>query len=203
MIHISAFLEYYHRSNKFSEDDAARIEYAYKSIRNDLIKTGLLYALAIPFGQGLYLTSVLVPLFALRMLTGGLHAPTFWQCFFMSAGWIFCGMAASSFIINHSGVLAGVIMGGSALLILKTGIAPSSKHRKLSEQSKRKRKYTALFLEACFWVIMACSKKSVIGKGAFVSTVVTNVQVILWRLKNEFNKRYNRRGFGSLFIIHL
>ena len=88
-------------------------------------------------------------------------------------------------------------------MILKTGIAPSSKHRKLSEQSKRKRKYTALFLEACFWVIMACSKKSVIGKGAFVSTVVTNVQVILWRLKNEFNKRYNRRGFGSLFIIHL
>ena len=105
--------------------------------------------------------------------TGGLHAPAFWKCFFMSAGWIFCGMAAGSFIINHSVALAGVLMGGSALFILKTGISPSSKHRKLSEQSKRKRKYAALFLEACFWVIVACGNKSIIGKGVFVGTVVT------------------------------
>lgn len=202
-MHISAFLAYYQGSNKFSGEDVERIGYAYRSIRSDFIKIGLLYAVAVPFGQGIYLTSVLVPMFALRMLAGGLHRPSFWQCFFMSAGWIFGGMLAGSFIINHSMPLAGVIMGGSALVFLVAGIVPSPRHRKLSEQSKRKRKCAALILEALFLVIVLCSNKSIIGKGAFTSTVITNVQVIFWRLKNEYNKRYARGTVDSLFIIHL
>lgn len=41
---ISALLTYNRKNPKFTYDDVAKIEYAYRSIRNDFLKIGILYA---------------------------------------------------------------------------------------------------------------------------------------------------------------
>ena len=118
----------------------------------------------------------------LRMLVGGMHRPTFWQCFFMTAGWVFGGMIVGSVGIKNSNV-AIVLMVVTLIVIMKTGIAPSSKHRRLSEKSKRKRMYIAVLLEMMFVVLMALVRNPIVRSGIFGGTLITNLQVSIRRLR--------------------
>ena len=134
---ISALLTYYYKNPKLSDDDVAKIEYTYKSIKNDLLKIGLLYVVVLSFHQGMYLTCVLIPMIIIRMLIGGMHRPTFWGCFLMTSGWVFGGMIMGAILINNTFYLAVCILIVSIQGVMKYGIAPSPKKNVLSMEKKK------------------------------------------------------------------
>ena len=183
---ISALLTYYYKNPKFSDDDVAKIEYTYKSIKNDLLKIGLLYVVVLSFHQGMYLTCVLIPMIIIRMLIGGMHRPTFWGCFLMTSGWVFGGMIMGTILINNAFYFAACIMIVSILGVMKYGIAPSPKKNVLPMEKKKSRKHIAVVIEWIFVAVLLLLSKGVVAKGAFVGVTVTNLQVIIKRrFQNE------------------
>ncbi len=79
--------------------------------------------------------------------------------------------------------IAIVLMIATLIAIMKTGIAPSPKHRMLSEKSKRKRMHIAVFLEVMFIVLVLFVQNPVVRSGIFGGTLITNLQVIFRRLR--------------------
>ena len=100
----------------------------------------------------------------------------------MTAGWVFGGMIVGSVAAKNS-IVAIVLMVGTLIMIMKTGIAPSPKHRQLSEKSKRKRMRIAVFLEAVFVVLVVLVRNPIVQNGIFGGTLITNLQVIIRRLR--------------------
>ncbi|MBQ7916503.1 MAG: accessory gene regulator B family protein [Firmicutes bacterium] len=81
---IKALTSYYRKHNILPSSTIACMEYAMLSIYNEWIKI-IIYCILFSFlGYAYQFWFVLAILYPLRWLSGGIHAKTFWGCFFSS-----------------------------------------------------------------------------------------------------------------------
>lgn len=163
------------------EKEVILMDYAIKSIWNDISKLCIFMILAYITETFHLFLSVCIPYITVRIFTGGIHMKTYWGCFWFT-GLSMSGMMGTAVILKDYWDVVFCVTCISLLIIPIIGPRPSQNKKKMS---KRKRYiFLCLILSIEVMVLIIVNKvvqDPVYQMGIILSLLINNVQLIILR----------------------
>lgn len=179
-------ISFYRESGIFDEEQLQLISYAAKSIVNDISKLMILLSIAVLADTVILFLVVLIPFVTVRMLLGGIHMKSYWQCLIVTGGTLFGIMSISVLCANSIlELLWGSVI--SILGIAYVGPQVSSRKRILTKKRREVFRKSGLMLEffLLFFTIGGIQNE-MYQAGILLTLLISNVQIlILYRKERE------------------
>jgi len=162
------------------EKEVILMDYAIKSIWNDISKLCIFMILAYITETFHLFLSVCIPYITVRIFTGGIHMKTYWGCFWFT-GLSMSGMMGMAVILKDYWNVVFCVTCISLLIIPIIGPRPSSNKKKMSRNKKYIFIGLIVIIELLFLFIVtkfvSCSPEYQMG--ILISLLINNVQLII------------------------
>lgn len=192
----------YRESDIFDEDQIQRINYAVKSIANDISKLMILLGVAVLADMVVLFLMILIPFVTVRTFSGGIHMKTYWGCLGLTASFIFGSMLCAFYGKEHVEIILLFTMisfAGYSYI----GPKVSSQKKKLTVKRKKCFKGTSILLEVIYCLIVILFIQNPLYQaGICIALLINNLQVlILHGMERRGKMRKLIKISGSLLSV--
>lgn len=168
------------RKADLGENEVILMDYAIKSIWNDISKLCIFMILAYITETFHLFLSVCIPYITVRIFTGGIHMKTYWGCFWFTFLSLSGMMGAAAILKDHCSIVFWLTC-ISLLIIPIIGPMPSRNKKKMSKYKKIIFICLIMIIELLFFFILAMfeSGGSEYQMGILFSLLINNIQLII------------------------
>ena len=168
------------RNADLGENEVILMDYAIKSIWNDISKLCIFMILAYITETFHLFLSVCIPYITVRIFTGGIHMKTYWGCFWFT-GLSLSGMMGTAIILKDYCNVVFYVTCISLLIIPIIGPKPSKNKKKMSRYKKLIFICLIIIIEFLFLFISTSfiSGGSEYQMGVLISLLINNIQLLI------------------------